>query len=122
MVKYYYYFHDDNKLVPREESKDKKGDLIIIGENQKENDALVKESDGDDYWFHVADHPSGHGVYTGDKLTKEVIIEVALLVKEQSKLKSLNTVKVNYTQIKNLLPTKTKGQVILKKTPETVKV
>ena len=38
------------------------GYMIIIGENQKENDTLVKTSDPDDYWVHISGYSSAHGI------------------------------------------------------------
>lgn len=118
---YYYYFPDKKELILREKTSEK-GVLVILGENQKENDAIVKESDGEDVWFHVANNPSGHAIYTGDDISNDAIMRVASLVKEQSKLKNVKTVSVNYIKRKHIKPTKTPGQVILLKEPGTVKV
>jgi predicted ribosome quality control (RQC) complex YloA/Tae2 family protein len=120
-MKYFYYYPEDKLLIPVDEAKDK-GILIYLGENQKENDTLVKECDGGDTWFHVANHPSGHAIYTGDEPSNDAIARVAALVKQQSKLKDLKKVKVNYIQLKHVKPTKTLGQVMLAKSPGIVTV
>ena len=120
-MKYYYYFPDTKELLPKEEAP-KKGVLVILGENRNENDAIVKESDGEDMWFHVANNPSGHAIYTGDDISNDAIARVASLVKEQSKLKNLKTVSVNYIQRKHIKPTKNPGQVTLLKNPGIIKV
>jgi len=120
-MKYYYYFPEDKKLILREDSEEK-GILVILGEKQKDNDALVKECDGEDYWFHVANHPSGHAIYTGDNISNDAVARVAALVKEQSKLKELKLVSVNYLKLKYVKPTKTPGQVFLTKSPNVIKV
>ena len=127
-MKYYYYFPDTKYICLKqdcneEDIKDKKNAvLVILGQNQKENDQIVKEADGDDMWFHVAEHPSGHAIYTGDNISKDAIIQVAQLVKEQSKLKTLKKVTVDYIEIKHLKSTKELGKVILKKTPNKIVV
>jgi predicted ribosome quality control (RQC) complex YloA/Tae2 family protein len=120
-MKYFYYFPEEKKLVPRDESEEK-GVLVILGENQKENGILVKECDQGDHWFHVENHPSGHAVYTGDDISNDAITRVALLVKEQSKLKNLKRVSVIYTQLKNVKSLKTPGKVMLTKSPNIIKV
>lgn len=118
-MKYFYYYPEERKLIPKEEATIK-GIVVILGQNQKENDALVKECDGEDYWFHVANHPSGHAIYTGDDISNDAIARVATLVKGQSKLKSLSRVSVNYIKLKHIKPTKTLGQVTLTKSPKSV--
>lgn len=127
-MKYYYYFPETKDILPREEcnvdeiKSKKNGALVILGQNQKENDELVKEADGNDIWFHVADHPSGHAIYTGDNISNDAIAKVAKLVKEQSKLKDLKKVSVNYIEAKHLKLTKDPGKVILTKTPAKIVV
>jgi len=120
-MKHFYYYPEDKLLIPTNEAKEK-GIAVYLGENQKENDTLVKECDGGDTWFHVANHPSGHAIYTGTDPSNDAITSVALLVKEQSKLKNMKKVKINYILLKYVQPTKTPGQVILKKTPNTITI
>lgn len=120
-MKYYYYFPEKNEILLKSESTEK-GVLVIVGENRKENDAIVKESDGEDIWFHVENHPSGHAIYTGDNISKDAIIKVATLVKEQSKLKNNAKVSINYIQRKYIKPTKNPGQVSLLKSANSIVV
>lgn len=96
--------------------------LVFVGQNSRENHALVKEADPDDYWFHLNGHPSGHGIYTGDNPSPQAIYQMAMLVKEQSKFKNVPKVSICYTQVKNLKLMKTLGQVLLLKKPCLVKV
>lgn len=122
-MKFYYYYPEDEKLIPKEDSKEK-GVLVVVGESQKENDNLVKDEmwDGEEYWFHVADCSSGHAIYEGDTISNDAVIQIASLVKQRSKLKDSKNVKVNYLKLKYVKSTKTLGSVLLTKTPETVKV
>lgn len=120
-MKYFYYYPEDKAIIPKEEAETK-GVLVLLGENRKENDALVKECDGEDTWFHVANHPSGHAIYTGDDISNDATARVASLVKEQSKLKNLKKVSVNYIKLKHVKPTKNPGQVMLTKSPDVIKV
>lgn len=98
------------------------GNTIQIGRNKDENDNLVKESEPDWIWFHTDKGPSPHGVIQTDCPTKQEIYQTALLVKERSKLKNLRQVKINYCPVKNLKPTSTPGEVILKRRPKMVLV
>lgn len=95
---------------------------VVIGQNRNENNLIVKEGDQNDWWFHVANHPSGHGLYCDNDIKKEAIELVAIEVKQQSKLKNLNKVSINFTQLKYVKNTKEIGKVILKKNPFTIKI
>lgn len=90
---------------------------ILIGENASENDYIVKNAKQTDFWFHLADFPSCHVIIEVSKefpITKQMINYCANLVKENTKYKNLPKVKVNYTSIRNIKRTETKGQVIIK--------
>lgn len=86
-----------------------------LGRNAKENFELIDDADQEDWWFHLADEPSGHCIIDSSTVDKEMIIFASNLVKEHSKSKNNKKVKVVYTQIKNITKTKTLGQVIVKK-------
>ena len=91
--------------------------LIKIGKNAKENDTIITEAKETDIWFHLADFPSCHVIIecsTEFQITKEMITYCANLVKENGKYKNIPKLKVNYTEIKNVMRTTTPGQVILK--------
>ena len=120
-MKYFYYYPEDKVIIPKDDAETK-GVLVLLGENRKENDALVRECDSEDIWFHVANNPSGHAIYTGDNISNDAISRVASLVKEQSKLKNLKKVSINYIKLKHVKPTKNPGQVMLTKSPDIVKV
>ena len=96
-----------------------------LGKNAKENFELIDESfflNPNYWWFHVDEHPSGHCVVFSDILNRENIIFAAKLVKEHSKLKLNNKVKIIYTQIKNIKKTKICGQVIILNKPNIITV
>lgn len=91
--------------------------IYKLGRNAKENFQLIDEAHdtSDNYWwFHINDHPSGHCVIFSEDITNQMITTAANLVKQFSKLKNQNKVKIVYTQIKNVEKTKTLGQVLLK--------
>ena len=91
--------------------------LIKIGENKEENDQLVAKAKQADLWFHLANLPSCHVIMNCTKkspATKEMIEYCAKLVKENTKYKNHNKLKVHYTTIKNVKRTDTPGKVILK--------
>ena len=96
---------------------------IQIGENQKENDILVRRSSQKSIWFHLHGMPSPHGILTslnGSKPTKDVIKYIASLVKDKSKAKNNYRVKVEYIELSKVRTTEIAGKVILTKTPEYI--
>ena len=88
-----------------------------LGRNANENFKLIDEADQEDWWFHLEDHPSGHCIIDSKELTElntQMKIFAGQLVKNNSKLKNINKVKIIFTQVKNIMKTKTIGTVILK--------
>jgi predicted ribosome quality control (RQC) complex YloA/Tae2 family protein len=71
-----------------------------IGRNAKDNTQLIKDSDPNWVWFHLAKFPSCHVVACVVDPDKTVVDEAAALVKSHSKYKF--TVSVNYCKISNL--------------------
>lgn len=99
------------------EDKTFENNLIKIGENANDNDKIISEAAQTDIWFHLADFSSCHVIIKCSKehpITKQMINYCAILVKENTKYKNLPKVTVNYTDIKNVKKTETKGKVILK--------
>jgi len=86
---------------------------IRLGQNAKENHLLIDDADPNDWWFHLDDLPSGHCIVEKLELNIDLIKEVSLLVKEHTKYKNLQKVKVKYLQIKNVKKTKNPGEVKL---------
>ena len=92
--------------------------IIKIGQNQKENDELIKEGKQNDLWFHLKGNSSPHGFIhnnTNKELSKEVIYRTAQLVKEFSKFRSYSKVKIIYIELKHIKCTDILGTVIIKK-------
>lgn len=94
-----------------------KDNLIRIGENAEDNDNIIKESNQTDIWFHLHSFPSCHVIISCSKefpITNQMINHCGSLVKDNTKYKNFAKLKVNYTEIKNVKRTETKGKVILK--------
>jgi len=99
--------------------------LIVIGQNKKENDQIISEAHMSDLWFHIANLPSCHVIISNCKdhpPTKKMIKYAASLVKANTKYRNYRSIKVNYTRIKNIRKTKKAGKVIIKKKPNIIKV
>jgi len=90
-----------------------------LGRNATENFEIINDADPEDWWFHLDDSPSGHCVIDSSILNIQMKVFAGNLVKEHSKLKNNKKVKVIFTQIKNIVKTKTLGTVILKQKGET---
>lgn len=93
------------------------GYTILIGENQAENDNLVRTSNPDDYWVHISGYPSAHGVIKNpqkERIGIKPIKRVCSIIKSKNtKCKSIKNLVFDYTKIKNVVPTDTLGRVIL---------
>ena len=90
--------------------------VIKIGQNAEDNDKIVKEAKQSDVWFHLSNLPSCHVIIEVDKkhpINKQMINHCAQLCKENTKYKN-QSVKVQYTEIKNIKRTETHGKVIVK--------
>ena len=99
-----------------------------LGKNSLANDYLMKNSEKEDWWFHLSDFPSGHCLVEiekistkgeNPKLEKFDIETASSLIKENCKLKNHNKkLKISYLQMKFVKSGKEKGQAILLKNPE----
>jgi len=90
---------------------------IQIGQNQEENDKLVKSMEPKHTWFHLSDFSSPHLVINVDyeDLTKEKIYRIACILKKNTKYRKENYVSIDYTHRENLILTETPGTVLLNK-------
>ena len=90
------------------------GYTILIGKNKDENDQLITDASGDDYWLHLSDYPSAHGIIVNPlkhKINRKVLKRACVLMKQHSKYKSEKKLSIDITQIKYISKTKTKGEV-----------
>jgi len=87
--------------------------ILRIGQNQYENDELIKKSKQNDYWFHLKEHPSPHGVLEyHSNIPKDIFKKCAIEIQNHSKYPNERVI---YTQIKNVIRTDKPGLVITKK-------
>jgi predicted ribosome quality control (RQC) complex YloA/Tae2 family protein len=96
-----------------------------LGRNAKENFALIDDAQDENpesWWFHLHDYPSGHCIIYSDEISAQMVEIAASIVKEYSKLKDNKKVKIVYTQIKNVLKTRTIGQVLLQGTTKKISI
>lgn len=97
--------------------------LIKIGENKDDNDLIIKEAMQTDIWFHLAKYPSCHVIISCSKknpVSKGMIRYCAQLVKDNTKYKNINNLKINYTEIKNIRRTDEPGKVIISSKPSSI--
>lgn len=136
MVKKYYYLPGDpenTELIQYYKSTDLPIDVpylvIKLGQSDIENTELVSSALQEDWWFHLANVPSGHALTVYDLSTiKSYNIEkdpnlkylMADIVKQHSKQKFCKNVKLHYCQRNNLKLCDKPGMVLLKKTPESL--
>ena len=89
-----------------------------VGQNAKDNFDIIDQSGPDDIWFHISQQSSCHVVATiptekeyDKKQLKKIVIQGALLCKQNSRYKSLPNVDVMYTEIQHVKKTGTVGAV-----------
>lgn len=100
----------------------KKEISYLIGQNARDNFAVIDEGNEDDIWFHAKDDSSCHVIcILPNDLTlncnekKLLILKGAELCKLHThKLISLYKIPIIYTEIKNITKTKTPGLVNVK--------
>ena len=95
---------------------DKKYD-IIIGQNQLENDNIIKNASQNDIWFHLSNLSGPHIILksNGDIIPKRHLNYIGTLFTNY-KNKLPNHYTVIYTDIKNVKLTSQPGQLIVSKT------
>ena len=101
---------------------------IKVGQNQHENDLLIRSAPQTALWFHLKDFPSAHATITNitkpGKYDSAAIVRAASLVKVHAKngVNNLQKLSVNYLPIKNVKRTETPGKVIMTKSPQTIQI
>ena len=91
-----------------------------LGQNAQENFDLIDEAliNNKDYWWvHLNDYPSGHCIIESTKINNQMINTAGRLIKLNSKYDNMNTLKLVYTQIKNIKKTQNIGQVTILNKP-----
>lgn len=97
----------------------KDGIEILVGRNARDNDTLTfRIARGNDYWFHVQDHPGSHVVVRVGRdqpLPPETMLDAALLAMHHSEASDHGSATVQYTQRKHLRKPKgaAPGQVLV---------
>ena len=78
------------------------GYTIILGENAEENQHLVLNSNANDYWAHISDHPSAHAIIcnpSGSRVNIKIIKRACCLIKSASnKCKSISKLQFDVLQ------------------------
>jgi len=95
---------------------------IQIGQNQRENDALLKSAEHNHTWFHLTDYPSPHLIINVDynELSKEQIYRIACILKKNTKYRKENYVNIDYTLRNNIELTEVLGKVLLHRKYKTI--
>ena len=90
---------------------------IFIGKNKNENAELLEKSNPKDYWIHVKDLSSGHGIIknpTGKRIPNKIIKRACCLLKSSNdKHKCINKLKFDVTKRENITLTQNIGEVII---------
>ncbi len=92
---------------------------VLLGTSAADNWALLSVADRDDWWVHLADHPSAH-VILQDSLvpSREELVFAKELILGQTK-KAPASAGLVYAQVRHIKRGSTPGEVIIK--PRTEK-
>lgn len=86
--------------------------LYVIGKDAQDNWNLFRKAKQTDWWFHLDKFPSAHGFCS--EINKNIVNEIALIIKMTSKAKNLNNTQVIYTQKSNLKLGSKVGEIIIR--------
>ncbi|MCX7812719.1 MAG: NFACT family protein [Pseudothermotoga sp.] len=80
------------------------GFTILVGKNNKQNEALIKKASDSDVWLHVQQSPGAHVVIRteGRQVPEHVLLCAASIAVYYSKARYSSNVPVDYTLIKNV--------------------
>lgn len=102
------------------------GFKVELGQSAQENNDIIRRSQQNDIWLHLAAFSGPHAVIhaiEGKKMSNAIIGQAAQQIKDHcSQTKKLREVYVEYTELKNVKLTGKAGFVELSKTPEQIKI
>ncbi|MCL2109647.1 MAG: NFACT family protein [Oscillospiraceae bacterium] len=77
------------------------GELILVGRNNRQNDALtLKTAKPDEIWLHAKDYAGSHVVIKSAKPSEKTLQEAAQIAAYCSKARTSSRVPIDYTQIR----------------------
>jgi len=96
---------------------------IIIGNNVKDNDYLLKQYGHTDYiWLHLKAYPSSHVVILDNSPPEEILAQAAEACRDSSKYRNLKHLKVSYTKYNNVQKTNIPGAVNFKSNKKVLEI
>jgi hypothetical protein len=91
---------------------------MYVGNTSSENNYLINNSKPDDYWIHINNYSSAHGIIINPSLERipiKIIKYLCCYIKKKSnKCNSIKNLMFDVTKIKYLQLTNVPGQVIIK--------
>jgi predicted ribosome quality control (RQC) complex YloA/Tae2 family protein len=96
---------------------------ILIGQNVKDNDQLLKLYGHTDYiWLHLKAYPSSHVVILDNNPSYEIIELAAKACRDNTKYRSIKNLKVSYTKYNNVQKTTIPGAVNFKSNKKVLEI
>lgn len=92
----------------------------VVGEAPQDNFDMIDKSHGDDIWFNVQGFSVGHviariyGINMDKSQLRQVILQGAILCKQQSKYYFMSNLVVLYNSVNRLVKTDSPGVVMAK--------
>jgi predicted ribosome quality control (RQC) complex YloA/Tae2 family protein len=105
-------------------TKQYEGITMVLGQNARENFAILDEAEPDHYFFHLSAFPSGYVLVQSSEMTPALVNIAAEFCKSGSKYKRLRDIKIDYCKFSNLIKGEKMGLVIFrsKRQVSTVKL
>ena len=95
----------------------------IVGQNAKENWEIFNTTNPEYLLFHLASFSSCYVILENENDPSiDIIKDIALLCKQNTKYKNVPNIKVNYTKCKNIIIGEKVGEIIFKSNKKVNKV
>ncbi|MGI6038234.1 MAG: Rqc2 family fibronectin-binding protein [Limnochordia bacterium] len=80
------------------------GQLLLVGRNSRQNEALLRRAHSEDFWLHTKDIPGSHVIIPcqGRPVSQETLEEAARLAAYYSAARESTKVPVDYTRVKHV--------------------
>lgn len=95
----------------------------VIGENSKENWKLLENTKPEYLFFHLSSFPSCYVIYESKEIPNiEIIKQLAILCKKNTKYKNIPNLKVDYTLCNNIIKGEIEGEIYYKSNKKVKKI
>ena len=85
---------------------------ITMGTNREENAQILMDALPDDIWLHLEEGSSPHAIlHVEGRVSSKMLRQASHMIKNSSRARKEDSVKVMWTRVKNVKPTSIIGEV-----------